>query len=118
MNSGINHIYSQLNETFHKLLSLQEKNQLEFHLQDFREKIISLERLSDTDLSVSLRAHQHLIIQIFQFKKIAQDRVWIDLPKVRSHIGELIAGPNSYEGVFRNEVEKFGWGELLDYIKD
>ena len=75
MNSGINHIYSQLNETFNELLILKEKNQLESYLQDFREKIITLEELSDTDLSISLRNHQHLIIQIFQFKKIV-DSYW------------------------------------------
>lgn len=118
MNSGINHIYFQLNETFNELLSLKEQNQLEGYMQNFRERITLLEKLSDADLSFSLKTHQNLIIQIFQFKKIAQDRVWSDLPKVRSHIGELISYPAPYEEIFRNEVERFGWGMFLDYIKD
>lgn len=118
MNSGISHIYFQLNETFNELLSLKEQNQLERCMQNFRETITLLEGLSDADLSFSLRTHQNLIIQIFQFKKIAQDKVWSDLPKVRNQIGELVSLPLPYEEVFRNEVERFGWGEFLDYIKD
>ncbi len=118
MNSEINSIYFQLNETFNELLSLKEQNQLEGCMQKFREKITLLEELSDIDLSFSLRTHQNFIVQIFQFKKIAQDKIWSDLPKVRIQIGELVSLPLPYEEVFRNEVERFGWGEFLDYIKD
>lgn len=118
MNSSINQIYLQLNETFNSLLNLRERDELEGCMQKFRESIFLLEGLPDTDLACSLKNNQDLIIKVFQFKTMAQDRIWSDMPKVRSHIATLISDPVPYEVEFRGEVERFGWGEFLDYIKD
>lgn len=118
MNSEINNIYVQINETFNGLLSLKERDSLESYMQSFREKIALLEKLPDVDLKDSLKNNQELIIKIFQFKAIAQDKIWSNLPKINKCIADLVSIPTSYEFEFRLEVEKFGWGELLDYIKD
>lgn len=118
MNSEINNIYAQLNETFNGLLCLKERDNLESYMQGFREQIALLEKLPDVDLNDSLKNNQELIIKIFQFKAIAQDKIWSDLPKINACIANVVSIPTGYEFEFRSEVEKFGWGELLDYIKN
>lgn len=108
-------LLTELNVTFSHLLTSEDEEKVNLHLSIFRKLLLSLNQLTDEELKLALQEEQKLFIELFQFKRIAQDEIWNEAPRILKFVLQALTLESTYRATFRSEVEKLGIGVLLQY---